>query len=72
MYVITTDNRILEVEGGFEKQLKHEKVKAVVITNPQDPANKFCNQILSWCSDKQIRDDFESNLQSVLAVLHEQ
>lgn len=64
MYVITENNEILEVVCGFERQLKHEKIKAVIITNPQDPTNRFCNQILNWCGDKKTIEDFESILQN--------
>jgi len=65
MFVITEDNKLVEVKGGFEEQLKQLKVKAVLITNPQDPLNRFSNQILSWCGDKRPIDDYDSTLQNI-------
>lgn len=70
MYVITQDNKLVEVKGCFEEQLKQLKIKAVLLTNPQDPLNRFSNQILSWCGERQPKDDYESILQSVQALQH--
>ena len=72
MFVITENNKLVEVKGSFEQQLKSEKVKAVVLTNSQDPLNRFSNQILSWCGDKGFKDDYESILQSAQALQHEE
>ncbi|MED5525089.1 MAG: hypothetical protein VX447_10090 [Pseudomonadota bacterium] len=72
MFVITEDNKLVEIKGSFEEQLKPLKIKAVLLTNPQDPLNRFSNQILSWCGDKRPKDDYESILQSVQSLQPEQ
>ncbi|AKO61036.1 hypothetical protein AXI76_gp135 [Pseudoalteromonas phage H101] len=72
MYVITQENKLVEIKGSFEEQLKTLNIKAVLLTNPQDPLNRFSNQILSWCGQKRPKDDYESILQSAQALQHEQ
>jgi hypothetical protein len=72
MYVITQDNKLVEIKGSFEEQLKPLKIKAVILTNPQDPLNRFSNQILSWCGDKRPKDEYENTLQSLQSLQHEE
>jgi hypothetical protein len=46
MYVLTTDNKLLEVKS--KRQLKHVEVKAVLITHT-GPVNKLLPEIEEWC-----------------------
>ncbi len=71
MYVITTDNKLIEVKGNFTSQLKHNSIKAVIITNPQNPLNSYVSEIFRWCGDTDFKDDYESILQCVQALRHE-
>ena len=61
MYLLLDDNTLMEFDRGIpSKRLTNVKVKAVIVTNSDDPYLSCTSEILRWCKVKDFVDNFES------------
>uniref|UniRef100_U1JU25 Uncharacterized protein n=1 Tax=Pseudoalteromonas citrea DSM 8771 TaxID=1117314 RepID=U1JU25_9GAMM len=66
MYVLTEDNKVLEVDRGMLPELfKDIKIKAVIITQPHDIYARSYNELLRWAGTKDYSDTHENIVQSL-------